>query len=179
MSAAPPEFIEALSSLREVSPGADVLLTEVPAPGKLAPYAGALVATKSYQDSSARARLVILYDPAAPAAWAGKFRLVLLLSGDIEEDLGSDPLFSEVAWTWLAECLNQCGAGYHHLAGTVTRQLSHSFGGIKFLGSNCELELRASWTPNTNDLAPHLQTVLMLLGRLTNEGSGDFFGQND
>lgn len=176
---APAEFTEALATLRQVRPGSGVDLVEVPGPSRLAPYVAALSATQTYNGSEATARLVILYDPACPEAWEGPFRLVLLVRADIEEDLAADPLFSEVAWAWLGESFDTCSADYFALAGTVTRTLSHSFGGLILRGSETGMELRASWSPEGNNLAPHLYAVLNLLSRLTYEGSADFFGQDD
>lgn len=176
---APAEFTEALATLRKVRTGSGVDLVEIPGPSKLAPYVAALSATQHYEDSESSARLVILYDPACPAAWEGPFRLVLMVRADIEEDIAADPLFSEVAWAWLGEAFETCEAGYSALAGTVTRTLSHSFGGLVLRGSETGLEIRASWSPTDNDLAPHLYSVLHLLSRLTFEGSADFFGQDD
>ena len=58
------------------------------------------------------------------------------------------------------------GCGYHHLSGTVTRVLSETFGGLVLQSNGTEMEVRASWTPNTVDLSPHLGAWVALLGAL-------------
>ncbi|WP_311519695.1 DUF3000 family protein, partial [uncultured Actinomyces sp.] len=61
--------------------------------------------------------------------------------------------------------LDDAGANAHNMNGTVTRELSDTFGGLKLSGSEVEIEMRASWSPATNDLGPHMTAWLKLIAR--------------
>jgi len=52
-----------------------------------------------------------------------------------------------VGWSWLTEALQEAGAGYAALGGTVTQTSSVRFGDIAGPRRNDDIELRASWTP--------------------------------
>src|SRR3712207_9231685 len=45
-----------------------------------------------------------------------------------DEHMVDDAMFSEVAWSWLTDALEECGAASHALGGTVTRTASTRFG---------------------------------------------------
>jgi hypothetical protein len=161
---APPDFETALLSLRGHRMRPELHLEEVPAPTRIAPYALALTgevnAAPRTMDPDAmlgHGRFVVLHDPAGQEAWHGTFRVIVLAKARLEEELGADPLLGEVGWTWLTDALTEAGAGYHHLSGTVTRVLSETFGGLELRGGEVEIEVRASWTPTTPDLGPHLK----------------------
>ena len=47
-------------------------------------------------------------------------------------------------------------AGYRALVGTVTKVLSETFGGLTLTDSCAHAEIRASWSPTTPQLGPHL-----------------------
>lgn len=162
-TAIPAEFERALLSLREPRLRREVHLEEVPAPVRLAPYAAALTAeiTSSPGDLDpdgflGHGRFVVLHDPDGQPAWAGTFRVVVLARARLEEEMGADPLLGEVAWSWLCDSLVNHGAGFRHLTGTVTRVLSETFGGLELTDGDVEVEVRASWTPNTPELGEHL-----------------------
>lgn len=160
---APPDFEDALLSLRGHRLRPEVHLEEVPAPTRLAPYALALTAeinadprTRDPESFLGSGRFVVLHDPGGHEAWQGTFRVIVLARATLEPEMGGDPLLGEVGWTWLTDALTDGGAGYHHLSGTVTRVLSETFGGLELTGGEVEIEVRASWTPTTTDLGPHL-----------------------
>ncbi|MGO1173678.1 MAG: DUF3000 domain-containing protein [Actinomycetaceae bacterium] len=162
-TAIPADFERALLSLREPRLRREVHLEEVPAPARLAPFTAALTAevTASPADLDPDAflghgRFVVLHDPDGQPAWGGTFRVVVLARAHLDEEMGADPLLGEVAWTWLLDALHSHGAGYRRLSGSVTRVLSESFGGLELVSGEVEVELRASWTPNTPELGPHL-----------------------
>ncbi|MGC5627165.1 DUF3000 domain-containing protein [Georgenia sp. Z1344] len=159
----PADFERALLSLREPRLRREVHLEEVPAPARLAPFTAALTAeiTSSPGDLDPDAflghgRFVVLHDPAGQEAWQGTFRVVVLARARLEEEMGADALLGEVAWSWLCESLVSQGAGFSQLSGTVTRVLSETFGGLELAGGDVEVEVRASWTPHTPELGPHL-----------------------
>src|SRR5699024_4815715 len=107
-------------------------------------------------------RFVVLHDPAGQPAWDGNLRIIVLARASLEPELGADPLLGEVGWTWLTDALAEEDADYHALSGTVTRALSETFGGLELRGGNVDIEIRASWTPASTDLAPHLRAWALL-----------------
>ncbi|MDO5701455.1 MAG: DUF3000 domain-containing protein [Bowdeniella nasicola] len=166
-SSAPGEFVRALSSLRGHQLRPEISVEEIPGPTRLAPYAAALSAEvtrpPSGEDLSGHAKFVVLYDPDGQPAWHGAFRLIILVRAPMDDEVADDPLLGEVGWSWLSSALEECGAGYHHLSGTVTRVLSESFGGLSLTDSSVDMEIRGSLTPVTEDLGPHLKAWLRLI----------------
>lgn len=162
---APSEFSDALASLRGHRLRPEITLTEIPGPTRLAPFAAALSAEVLTDDDELTGvgRFVILYDPEGQPAWHGDFRIIVLVKAPMDNEVSDDPLLGEVGWSWLTSALEDQGAGYHHLSGTVTRVLSESFGGLVLSHQSLEMEIRGSWTPVTNDLGPHIQAWLNLV----------------
>ena len=60
------------------------------------------------------------------------------------------------AWTWLLEALERHRAGYSREGGTASRVLAEGFGLLGDQEEGADVELRASWTPDGSDVAPHL-----------------------
>ncbi|OKL54902.1 enoyl-CoA hydratase [Bowdeniella nasicola] len=162
---APSDFRAALASLRGHQLRPEIALTEIPGPTRLAPYAAALSAEVLTDDDelAGHGRFVILYDPDGQPAWHGDFRIIVLVKAPMDSEVADDPLLGEVGWSWLTSALDDQGAGYHHLSGTVTRVLSETFGGLELSDQDIEMEIRGSWTPVTSDLGPHLQAWLNLV----------------
>lgn len=104
----------------------------------------------------ASGRFVVLHDPDGQTAWDGDFRLVVMARARIDTEIGTDPLLGAAAWSWLAEALDHQGAGHRALVGTVTRVLSETFGGLELNDACAHAEIRASWSPVSPDLGPHL-----------------------
>lgn len=160
----PPTFRRAVAGLRAVAPRGEIRLEEVGPPQRLAPYAFALTATVVRGgEEVATGRLVLLHDPAGHEAWAGTLRLVTYVTADLEVDLAADHLLPMVGWTWLTDALDAEGASYTALGGTVTQTLSTRFGDLAGPPTAGDIEVRASWTARTDDLAPHLQAWCSLL----------------
>ena len=161
----PPEpFQAALASLRGVRLRPEIQLDEAPAPQRLAPYAVALTADVLEGDEEiGTGRFVVLHDPDGHDAWDGTFRVVTFARASLEPDIATDPMITEVGWAWLMECLANQNAGFRAPSGTVTRVASESFGTMSDRPGTAELEVRASWTPNDSQLAPHLQAWADLL----------------
>jgi hypothetical protein len=156
-SAAPEAFTRAVAGLRAGTPRPEILLEEIAAPQRLAPYAFALSATVLRDgDEVASGRLILLHEPAGHDAWNGDIRLVTLVTAELESDMAGDPLLPAVAWTWLTDSLDQHAAAYIAIGGTITQTTSTRFGELAGPAPTADLEVRASWTPTSDDLAAHL-----------------------
>nr|WP_111837094.1 DUF3000 domain-containing protein [Actinomyces bovis] len=158
-AAAPERFREVLLSLRHAPLPRQMVVEEVPAPSRIAPFTAAIsAATELESDGQAVAsgRFVVLHDPAGQSAWDGDLRLVIQVRTRIEDAMVSDEALGRAAWSWLVESLEQAGVGYRALVGTVTRVVSETFGGLELSDTSAQAEIRASWSPTTTDLGPHL-----------------------
>lgn len=155
-----PEFARALEDLRRARLRAEVRVTEVPAPQRIAPYAVALSAdvlsAASGEEELASGRFVLLHDPSAPEPWGGTWRAVTFARAELEPELSADPMLGEVGWTWLIDALTERGVEFTAEAGTVTRVVSQSFAGLADRPPSVEMEVRASWTPLDDEPARHL-----------------------
>jgi len=161
-SAVPPLFAAALDTIRRASPRTELVVTEIGAPAKLAPYAVALSAdvTPARHDEDSdigTGRFILLHDPSAPEAWGGVFRVVCFVQAPLETDIGVDPFLADVAWSWLVDALRARGARYHSLSGTATKILSSGYGELAEQGDGAQIELRASWTPGDAELSSHVE----------------------
>src|SRR5690242_7300742 len=125
----PQEFRDAVGRMRAARLRPEVLCEEMPAPQRIAPHATALSAdvTVDGEDVST-GRIVLLHDPAGNAAWDGTFRCVAYCRAEIEGDLATDPLLTDVGWEWLTEALAANGAAYTAISGTVTRVQTENYG---------------------------------------------------
>ncbi|GAA0800184.1 DUF3000 domain-containing protein [Spirilliplanes yamanashiensis] len=163
-SAAPEAFTRAVAGLRGAAVRPEIELEEIGAPQKLAPYAFALGATVLRDgDDVATGRLILLHDPAGHDAWDGTTRLVTYITAELEADLAGDPLLPAVAWTWLTDALDTHGAGHTAIGGTITQTTSTRFGALAGPPAAVEIEIRASWTPLTDDLGDHLEAWCAML----------------
>jgi len=159
----PAPFAAAVESLRAATLRQELAVTEIPAPGTLAPYSIALAAdvTPALHGSDSElgtGRFVLLYDPSSPDAWGGPFRVICYAQAPLETEMGVDPFLADVAWSWLIEALDTRGAQYTAASGTATRILSSGFGELEAQGDGAQVEIRASWTPETGDLAAHVES---------------------
>lgn len=145
------DFSKAVGDLRDVVLRPEVRLTEVPAPGRIAPYAAALTgevfATSGCEDELASGRFVLLHDPDCPEPWEGAWRVVSFARAQLEPELATDPFLGEVGWAWLVESLRGQGLEFVAEAGTVTRVVSESFGALAERTATVDIEVRASWSP--------------------------------
>ncbi|MBD8584511.1 MULTISPECIES: DUF3000 domain-containing protein [unclassified Frigoribacterium] len=157
----PAAFAAASAAVREALSRDDLAVSEIPAPGGLAPHAlalaGDVVGASGRADAElGTGRFVLLYDESAPEAWGGVFRVVCFAQAPLETDLALDPFVADVAWSWLVDSLDAGGASRHSASGTATKVLSSGYGELAAQGDGAQLELRASWTPTSTDLAPHV-----------------------
>lgn len=155
-------FGAAMDAVRRATVRPELVLTEIPAPGNLAPWSVALSAdvTPARHNSDSdlgTGRFVLLYDPSAPEAWGGEFRVVCFAQAPLETEIGIDPFLAEVAWSWLIDALDARGAKYASASGTATKVLSTGFGELARQGDGAQLELRASWTPLDHEIAAHVE----------------------
>jgi hypothetical protein len=164
-STVPPQsFARAVAALRSVTPRPEIVLEDMAAPQRLAPYAHAISGVVHCDgDEVATGRLVLLHDPAGHEAWQGTMRLVTYVTAELEPELAADPLLPAVGWSWLTDALAAHRARYTAIGGTVTQTTSTRFGDLAGSGSAADLEIRASWTPVDDDLAAHLESWCALL----------------
>lgn len=163
----PPEFEAALLSLRGHTLRKELWLEEVPAPTRIAPYAAALTGevnpTREPEDLIGSGRFVILYDPEGQPAWNGPFRLIVMARASLDPEIAADGLLGRVAWSWLGEALEESHADFHSLSGTVSRVVNESFGEMHYREGDADIEIRASWSPQDTNLAPHLRAWALLM----------------
>ena len=161
-SQTPAAFTAAVDSVTHASIRPELLVTEIPAPGTLAPWSYALAADVSSvshgSDSElGTGRFVLLYDPSSPDAWGGPFRVICFVQAPLETEMGVDPFIADVAWSWLVDALDARGATYTAASGTATRILSTGFGELEAQGHGAQIEVRASWSPSGPELAAHVE----------------------
>ncbi len=116
-------------------------LREIPAPGRgVAPH-GLAFEAELLPDPVVSGRFVVLHDPAGQPAWGSTTRVIVLVQGEIDEVTSSDPLLP--ASRRYGEPEDKGGQD----------------------GPECDVELRASWSPGeAMDLLPHLEAFCNLLG---------------
>ncbi len=163
---APPEIFRlAVESLTATAVRAEVRVEPLRPPQRLAPYSYAVSAEIIDADGKdlATGRLVLLHDPDGHEAWDGVLRLVAYASAELDDEMGVDPMLPAVGWSWLTDSLDERGAAYRAAGGTVTQTTSTRFGDLHGPRTAVSIELRASWTVDTADLAPHLLAFVDLL----------------
>ena len=167
LAPAPAAFRRAVQDLSEAAWRPELLVEEMPAPQRIAPFAAAITADVVVAgEEVGSGRLVLLHDPAGNAAWRGTFRCVTFARATVDPEMVTDPLLARVGWSWLIDALDNHGAEYVEPSGTVTSVSSESFGGMADDSPEAEVEVRASWTPVLNDgvgLSAHLQAWAELL----------------
>jgi hypothetical protein len=172
--AADMNFDQIIAQIRSIVTRAQIIVEEVPAPQKLAPYAFAMTAdvttvaaidnAESDDEDIATARFVLLHDPAGQEGWLGNFRCVTFVRSTIDQEMANDPMLASVGWSWLLDALAKNNCVFLAPSGTVTRVASSSFGSLDERADSAELEVRASWTPiDGNQIALHVRAWLDLL----------------
>src|SRR3954453_15906270 len=103
-SAFPEEFRLAVAQLRGARLRPEVFCEEMPAPQRIAPYASALSADVTVDDTDlGTGRIILLHDPAGNDAWDGTFRCVAYARAEVDIDQAIDPMLAAVGWSWLTE----------------------------------------------------------------------------
>ena len=168
-------FERLIDHLRTVTPRAELTLTEVPAPQKLATFSFAFSVDVSngllgdQEDEIANGRFVLLHEPGGQATWDGEFRCVTFVSADVDPIMQEDPLLPEVGWSWFLESLESNDCAYNNPSGTVTRVSSASFGKLSPRSNEAEIEIRASWSPiveNPKDIINHIMSWCNLISEV-------------
>jgi hypothetical protein len=174
-TAPPPQFRRAVASLLAMRHRPELLVSPLEAPPRLAPYTWAFSVEADasagrigepavdLDEPDTSGRLILLHDPAGQDAWEGTFRLVCFVQARLEREQLGDELLPVVGWSWLTEALEDNGAGYVALGGTVTQTSSVRFGDIAGPRRDDDVELRASWTPTDTDLQPHAEAFCTLV----------------
>jgi Protein of unknown function (DUF3000) len=168
--APPPEFQQAVASLRAVRLRSELTVNALDAPPRLAPWTWGFEVEADASDPAGEpdepdtsGRLILLHDPAGQDAWEGTFRLVCFVQARLEPEQLGDEMLPVVGWSWLTEALADSGAEYVALGGTVTQTSSVRFGDIAGPRRDDDVELRASWTPVGTDLSTHAQAFCTLV----------------
>ena len=155
-------FESIVAQIRAIKPRVEILLEEVPAPQKLAPFS--LAMTADVLEDAATGRFVLLHDPDGQEGWSGKYRCVTFVRAAIDNEMAADPMLCNIGWTWLMESLKKNGCDFTAPSGTVTKVASASFGTLENLDEDSELEVRASWTPTSGEnIASHVKAWVELL----------------
>ncbi|HHT33352.1 MAG TPA: DUF3000 domain-containing protein [Corynebacterium sp.] len=172
---APQPFRDAVESMHAAHVRAEISLGDIRPPQKLAPFSHAIGLEVVHPETDlvpetsegdAFGRLILLHDPRAEESWSGAMRLVAYIQADMDADVASDPLLPQVAWQWLTEGFEDCGAGFSNLGGTVTTTNSVRYGEIGGPPEAFQLEMRASWTAEDIDLAPHVEAFSRVLANV-------------
>jgi hypothetical protein len=170
---APQSFLDAMASAEKASLRSELRVFDTAAPEGLAPFQRAWAADVEPEHASSdneygTGRLVFLCDPSVPEAWESAYRMVVFAQAPIDPLMGQDEFLPNVAWSWLIDALDSSGAEYFHAAGTTTSVVSTGFGEMEAQGSGAQVEVRASWSPRTHEIGPHLEAwsefVCMLAG---------------
>lgn len=163
-------FAKAIEQFGVMSWRPEISVEEIGSPQRIAPHSLAIQAEFSEQEVVlADGRLILLHDPAWNESWDGTFRIVSYVRANMDLDMVADPLLPDVAWSWLQDALQDHGARYDRLAGTVTALYSKSFGEMKDTEDKADVEIRSSWTPALDDQDPltgHLLAWQDLLGHV-------------
>lgn len=166
-SSAPRLFEESVAAIMGMRWRPEIVIEEIPAPQKIAPFAVAIGAdVVAHESELASGRLVLLHDPAGNVSWDGDFRCVTYARADVDAEMVADPLLTDVGWSWLLDALERNHAAYLAPSGTVTAVSSKAFGALSDEPPRAEIELRASWTPvitEASQLTGHLAAWSELL----------------
>lgn len=170
------DFDQALIQLRLFQYRREFTVEEAPAPLRLAPFAFAQTLDIDYRGQEiGSGRLVILHDPAGRESWAGQTRIVIYIDTEVEHEVATDPLLTEVGWDWLSEGIETSGAQVRALGGTVTQVNSRSFGALADRATEGRIQLRASWTAVADyDLVGHAAAWATMASLCSGLGPDDY-----
>lgn len=165
---APAEFRVALESLKHAAIRSEIDVETIPAPPAIASHAITFKANikenlTGVEGDAGTGRFVMLWEPEPQEAWASRFRVVIFAKSPLETNIGADEEISDVVWAWLNEALQNRHAEFGAIAGTATRIMSTGYGSLSAQHDHAELELRASWSPLTTDIASSFEAWLDLI----------------
>jgi hypothetical protein len=158
----PEVFRAAVASLTGTAVRREVRVEPLRPPQRLAPWSYAISADVRGPSGEelATGRLVLLHDPEGVDAWEGVLRLVAFASAELDQQMGTDEMLPAVGWSWLMDALTERHAAFRAAGGTVTQTTSTRFGDLAGPSTAVALELRASWTAETPEIAPHLHAFI-------------------
>lgn len=159
----PPAFAAALEQLLVAPVRPEVVVDEIPAPQRIAPFAHALSGDLEVGgDDVATGRFILLHDPAGNDAWDGTFRCVTFARAEVEREMAEDPALKTVGWSWLVDALDSQGGTHTAASGSVTVVGTETFGEMAGDAGSAQVEIRASWTP-TSEVGAHVAAWTDLL----------------
>jgi len=162
----PAPFTRAVEEVKRAVARPELEIGEMPPPQRIAPFAHAMTADVVVSGAEVgTGRFILLHDPAGHEAWDGTFRCVTFARADIELEMATDPLITQVGWSWLTDALTDAGAEYANPAGSITVVRSEGFGAMAEDEGDAQIEVRASWTPQ-GGLTEHTEAWMELLGKL-------------
>ncbi|MEN9731755.1 MAG: hypothetical protein RL488_1065 [Actinomycetota bacterium] len=140
----------------------EVKIVQIEAPQNLARHALAFSCDVDPESTSAKidlgtGRFVLLWDDLPQENWSSNFRVICFAKSPLETDIGFNDESSDLAWAWIVTALGNRGASYAAEAGTTTRVISVGHGSIAAQNPHAELELRASWCPEGDNFAAHIE----------------------
>ncbi len=145
----PPEFREAVESMHAARLRPEVFCEEMPAPQRIAPYAAAMSADVTVDDTDlGTGRIILLHDPAGQRR-LGRHLPVRGLRPRRDRPRADHRPAAGRGRLVLADrgARTPTGRSYLAASGTVTRVATDSFGGMADEGGSAQIEVRASWTP--------------------------------
>jgi hypothetical protein len=155
------EFQAAVDAIRAAEIREELHVKQIEEPEKLATHAIAFSAhiteDLSTPADAGTGRFVLLWEPDMQEAWGSRFRVVCFAKSPLETNIGADELGSDIAWAWLTDALSNRHAEYGNAAGTATRIISSGYGSLATQADHAELEVRASWSPKSYEIAAHLE----------------------
>ena len=147
------EFTRVCREFEATGDRPDVAVRAIAAPQRIAPHAAAWAAeAHGIRNVLGSGRLALAYDPGGADAWGGPVRVIVYLQVPVDAGVAEDALLSEVAWSWLTDALSEHCPGHRVLAGTVSKTFNTGFGALADHRGGAILELRASWTPDLEEI---------------------------
>ncbi|NCA07161.1 MAG: DUF3000 family protein [Micrococcales bacterium] len=157
---APDQFKLAAMGLTDSMLRPELETLQIPAPKDIAPIALAFSAqVPNPADTPMNrgvGRIVFLFDSKEFETWGSNMRVIAYGKSPLENDVGIQDDAANYWWHWLMRALEHRGAKFSHEAGTVTKMSSTGMGALATDREQTEIEIRASWSPQEDDLGPHL-----------------------
>lgn len=154
------EFAEAAASLAKPIIRAELEVEQIESPEGIAPLALAFAAELPNRASESRnrgvGRIVFIWDESQAETWGSNMRVIAYGKSpltEVERGVHDEP--SHWYWGMLMGALKRHNAKFSHEAGTVTVMTSQGMGSLHEENAANEVELRASWSPQDGDFAPH------------------------
>ena len=176
----PAEFASIVHELESATLRTDLRVRQITSPAGIAPFSVAFAAEVLPLDddgssSHGAGRFIFLFDPEGQDGWGGTQRIVCFAQAPLDGEISTDPLLTDVTWSWLIDALASHNANYTHASGTATRVLAKGFGELAGDQDSAHIELRASWSPSSSAVSGHLhawgELLTMLAGIPPQDGA--------